>query len=349
LDDSSSAFDARFFDACYYEKAPTVRAFEQLLRKERPLVVHLYSPYFDEMCELVERQSFIPFVFDYKDVFRATHDFGADGNRRSASQMRLIFKANGLIYRDYQAAHLAKLLTVKLPRHSVFLPDLCWSPEFLPYGTPDPSSVSECDGPSGKELGRRVVITGNYAIEKLWPNREGIGLLRAISKLIDEGFRVDYFPSPHGLSDFSDYLRFSVASDGRFRLKEKVPPDELMTQLRAYEFAFVPCQYRLFPRERLPINFDPIHLDLGGAARFTEYVGAGLPILFSQARFQSALNKVYGFGVELVPSDSSRLIDERVLAKLPACRSNCERIRGGAFNIDAHVTRLISLYRALAG
>ena len=105
--------------------------------------------------------------------------------------------------------------------------------------------------------------------------------------------------------------------------------------------------YRLFPNERYSLHFDSVHLDIGGAARFTEYIGAGIPIVFTKARFQSALNKIYRFGIE-VAGFKDRLINDSIIDRLSLVRSNCERIRGVSFNIDTHISRVVSLYGAVS-
>ena len=315
----------------------------RILLSEAPTIIHLHSPLFDEFCVAVQDQRRCAYVYDYKDVFAATHDLGRDGNKLSARQAKLICMAPGLVYRDRQAHHLARVLGDSLPAKRTFFPDFCWSADLLPALASAEINVT------GAVRGARgaVVMTGNYAIEKLHPNRAGTGALHSIERLLLEGFSVDYYPFPHGVYDFSDYKELEFRSTGRFRLQDKLSPEALMARLPEYDFAFLPIQYRLFNAKDFPIDFNAKHSDIGGAARMTEYISAGLPTVFSRCGFQSAMNKVFKFGVE-VGEVGEFVIESSVLRKLSERRSNCNKLRTGAFNVDSHISRLIAFYQSVA-
>ncbi len=330
----SGAFTAQY-------QIKSVKPVTEIIRSIRPGVVFFSGDVVDDLAAATYSSGF-PIVYSYKDVLHGNYSFlDQTTAAQYDTQYFLIKRANGVLARDEQLSSCFITNKIKLRKPRLFLPDYCWSKDLLP-------KVANGEPASGDLKSPIAVISGFFNSERQKPFWSGTGQLSVIRALLEQGIRVRHFPVYHSNNlDLHDYHSLMTQYAGQYEIRKPVSPIAFMEQIKDADFAVILQQFYQFPEHfsRAPTSFQ--HSRRSFSSRCSEYLGAGLPLVFDDYSRQGYLAEKIGIGIRLAPGDVSRLRDRATSETLIKLRNKVSCARNGVLNIDTHVPRLVKWLNAV--
>lgn len=327
------------YETCFDDaiKVQSAEELERALRFLKSRFLHVYSPAVDDFA-LVAFKSGKRIVFDFKDFLIATHYLGADVPADVRLQKLMIESAAAVVYRDWQLPLAVKRGFLALPKSRVFFPDFCWSLTWFSGSFRQDVETYQSD---------RLAIVGNHAIERLRPDRRSFGIYKTILLLLDQGFSVRYYPFPHGVYDYIDYINLERSSRGAFAIKSFMPPWELQRELSGCGWGLYVNQFMIFPEYRESLPFDVAHLDCSLGSRVFDYVGAGLPVLSTRHGLIGRLLTRFRVGLQLDGQDFFRLRSRLQSVDIDEMRKAAHSAGRHQLNVSRQINRLVKVYSVL--
>lgn len=313
----------------YIFRASSSTEIDLLIERLGIKFIHIFSKDHDPLAMYLVSAKKCITIYDYKDIFEELIEIKYPETTYK-NQEFLIMNSDYIIHRDFQIKPYLKIKKT-ITINSFYYPDLVWpnnNPYFLPYFEPI-----------------KLVLIGNFTIEKIAPQWAGLGYIKIFKSLLDQNFSIDVYPTcpdAYDKESFSEYIELSN-SNKNFTIHNALPIKELNEELKKYHFGLVLTQAQHF--ENLNMYVKKILLRVGNATRCMDYIGAGLPIIFTQDLKQiSIINKKYQIGIGLTGSDLFNLKEKINLHDYRNLRNSVIKISKLQLNSMYWVNKLISFY-----
>ena len=265
------------------------------IKKDKPNVIHHFSKAIDHYTiELINSK--IKFIYDYKDIFPNIHTLPVPKWHLEALSL-MLRRNNPIIYRDTQYEGFLKRGGFSPSSIGCFIPDFIW---YSNYG------LIKKNHPVLDEQKNSLVFIGNFTLETIEPQYRGLGQIDIVKNIINQKIHYSIYPFRHDNADenyriMGEYIEMANSSI-YFHLNERVEFKILHQELIKYGWGV-----NFWPHSHFDEVKDLHHLVLpyyGNSARFSDYLGAGLPLIVSEDFIEAAdWIRSYGIGIVLKRND----------------------------------------------
>jgi len=246
-----------------------------------------------------------PFIFDYKDVFPGILTLPSDG--QDSVLQAIVAQEIPVCHRDGQFAAYMERRGLQESDKLHFVPDFTW-----PNQCPEIGALVL----PATERRRKIVFIGNFSIEALEPKFAGFGQLEIIHALVSQNLSYTMYPFRHDRADLNQKLMADyhqmAEKFSNFSLSNRVSRSMLAERLRTHGWGSLllpACHF-----DELRDAHYAIRPFTGLAARFSDYLSAGLPIMVSAENLEASdWIESYGIGLSInraALSSISKMIDD---------------------------------------
>ena len=250
--------------------------------------IHIFSRDHDPLAMYIVSSKKCKSIYDYKDIFEGLVNIPFP-KTTYANQEYLITNSDYICNRDFQINIYQKKKGLKNLK-KLYYPDLVWDSQ--------PRVVDLNLNAKNNLYPIKLVLIGNFTIEKVNPEWSGCGFIKILETLLAQDFDVSIYPnSPESADEnfFSDYIALSKKYSN-FHIMTPIPPDALHQELAKYDYGLQLMQAHHF-RDAKKYTEDSVERS-ATATRCMDYLGAGLPIIYSSCfRLTNLINTRYQIGV----------------------------------------------------
>lgn len=284
------------FSECY--RIENSAQIDELIKKLNISLVHIFSTFTDQLALYLIGIKKVKTIYDYKDIFEGLLKLKYE-KEYYLQQQFLIENANYVCNRDFQINDYQRYKSIKNIK-KFYYPDLVWPNQ------PEIKKKHQIVNNATDKI--KLVIIGNIGIEKLEPQWPGVGSYYIISTLIKQGFEIHmYSTSPHQKNEeiFSDYLGLAK-SNKNFVIHEPKSVMMLHEELFNYDYGLLLPQALYFDNMDSYVEESLYRSSM--PARVMDYIGAGLPVLYSDSMRQiNILDSFYQIGISVSRENFSHL------------------------------------------
>lgn len=333
---NSSTTDTYFKD-CFSTiiKINNSNQLHNLIKHHKVKFIHVFSLCTDPLALNLVKNKSISIIYDYKDIFEGLINIPSTKYIHK-NQEYLIRNSDYICNRDLQIIDYQRIKGLT-NLNKYFYPDLVWPNTNLENNEIEDNFIKEPI---------KLVLIGNFIIEKLQPEWSGQGYLHIFEILIRQGFEIHLYATNSNSKskyDFSDYINLSIQTK-KLIIHDQLEINKLNCDLIKYDFGILLPQFLHTKYTNRYVG--DTHLRTTIPTRIMDYIGAGLPILFSSEwRILSLVNKYHPIGIP-VPSgtidglyESVSNCDYKMLKK--SVNKNARYI----FNSRLRIHKLLKLYK----
>jgi hypothetical protein len=319
-----------FFDFSVQASNPNELAF--FVNKLSPKFVHLFAKNVDLFTQTFHVLN-IPFIYDYKDLFEGLLSVPLNPEFLLA-QRNMVETAFALTYRDNQLHQFFSRNKIRFSGLTACIPDQVLS-----------SSNHQINYKNKSRL--KLCFSGYFTIELKEPHYAGLGQLAIIKSALAQGFEYHMYGVRHDILDkndtvLADYIEIEK-SNSSFKIHDKLPLQDYIEAISQYSFGI-----HLMPM----FHFDSfsekhylIQPPCGFAARLTDFVSAGVPLIVERSVDDPArFVEDNGIGIVVSRGELPKL---REIVESVDYQSICENVLQLAKRVSSsgiHIDRLIQLY-----
>lgn len=250
--------------------------------------IHIFSRDHDPLAMYIASTKKCKSIYDCKDIFEGLVKITFPKTTYE-NQEFLITNSDYICNRDFQINIYQRKKGLKNLK-KIYYPDLVWDSQ--------PRAVNLNFNKKSDLYPIKLVLIGNFTIEKVTPEWSGCGFIKILEILLIQDFDVSIYPNSPDAADealFSDYIALSKKYSN-FHIMAPISPDALHLQLTKYDYGLQLMQAFHF-KDTKKYTEDSVER-AATASRCMDYLGAGLPIIYSSCfRLTNLINTRYQIGV----------------------------------------------------
>jgi hypothetical protein len=253
-----------FFD--FNAKVSDANELVFLTNKLNPKFVHIFSKSVDLFTQVFQLLN-IRYIYDYKDLFEGLMK-GQLNPDFLAAQRNVIKAALAITFRDSQFHHYLQRNELRYAGMTLHVPDQVLIPK------------NHLEKNKNKSR-HKLCFSGYFTIESNEPHFAGLGQLEIIKAVLAQGFEYHMYGVRNDIPDknnhiLDDYINIQRAHPS-FTLHDKLPLQDYIIELPQYSFGIFLLP--IFHIDSLSENHYLVLPACGFAARLTDFISAGLPLI----------------------------------------------------------------------